>query len=132
MTNGRHRRTSSNLILSVFVNRRLFSSSRVGGLFVGMIDREPTEIHPPAALSVTNMKTSFRNLVRLGALAIATATFAVASDDSQVAIDSFEKQALHKWWSPSFDALGDIADQWVENGREFISRNGQICEHLRR
>jgi len=71
------------------------------------------------------MKAPLRNLVWLGALA--ASTFAAASDNTQTILDSPEEQAPSQWLPPTFDAVEDIVDQWVENGREFINRNGQTC-----
>ena len=78
------------------------------------------------------MKTSFQKLVWLGALASSTVTFAVASVNSQVVIGNPETQTPYKLWPPAFDGVGDIVDRWIENGREFMNRNGQTCEYLRR
>ena len=78
------------------------------------------------------MKTSFRKLVRLGVLVISTAAFAVASDNTQTIVESPGKQTPHQWWPPTFDTVEDIVDQWVEDGREFINRNGQTCAYSRR
>ena len=78
---------------------------------------------PPAASSLTSMKTSLRKLVWLGVLTISTATVAVVSDDSQVVIDGPGGRF------PTFDTVEDIVDRWVENGRQFINRNGQTCTY---
>jgi len=76
------------------------------------------------------MKTPFRKLVWLGALAVST--FAAASDNSQTILDSPGEQAPYQWPPPTFDTVEDIVGQWVENGREFINRNGQTCTCSRR
>ena len=76
------------------------------------------------------MKSPLQKLVWLGALAVST--IAVPSDNSQTILDSLEKQAPYQWRPPTFDAVEDIVSQWVENGREFINRNGQTCACSRR
>ena len=78
------------------------------------------------------MKTPLQELILLGALATSSATFAVTSDYSQIIIDSPGKQAPYQWRAPTFDTVEDIVDQWTNNGREFISRNGQTCAYSRR
>ena len=84
------------------------------------------------ASSVTGMKASLRNLVWLGVLVISTVTITVASDDIQVVVNNPKSGPPHKWGSPAFDAVGDVVDRWVENGREFINRNGQKCTYPHR
>jgi len=85
-----------------------------------------------AVLSLTSMKTSFQKLVWLGALAISTTAFTVASENSQIIIDGPEKQAPYRWLAPTFDTVEDVVDQWTENDREFMNRNGQKCAYSRR
>jgi len=75
------------------------------------------------------MKTSLRKLFWLGTLVISTATVVVASDDFQVVIDGSGKQAPNERRPPTFDTVGDAVDKWVENGREFMNRNGQRCAY---
>ena len=82
---------------------------------------------PPAALGLTAMKTSPRKLVWLGVLVLSTAAAAVGMDGPQVVIGGTEDGQLHGKWLPAFDTVEDIVDRWVENGREFINRNGQTC-----
>lgn len=72
------------------------------------------------------MKIPLRKLVCLGVLFASTAAVAVASDN-QVVINSPSKQPQHEWRFPAFNSADDIMDQWVENGRQFITRNGQKC-----
>ena len=76
------------------------------------------------------MKSPLPKLVWLAALAVST--IAAPADNSQTILDSLEKQAPYKWRPPTFDAVEDIVSQWVENGREFINRNGQTCTYSRR
>jgi hypothetical protein len=76
------------------------------------------------------MKASFRKLVQLGFLVISTSTLVVTSDDFQVVIDGPQMEAPHKWWLPTFDTVEDVVEQWAENGREFMNRNGQTCTYL--
>jgi len=78
------------------------------------------------------MKTSLRKLVWLGFLVAPTVAVAIASDDFQVAIDGLGNALPHGWQSPAFDTVEDIVDQWVENGRQFMNRNGQTCTCPRR
>ena len=78
-------------------------------------------------LSLTAMKKSLQRLVWLGVLAISTVTTVVASDQPQVVIDGPGEQPPHEWHYPAFDSAEDIVDRWVENGRQFINRNGQTC-----
>ena len=84
------------------------------------------------ASSLTSMKASLQNLVWLAVLVISTAAVTVASDDIQVVVDSPKSGPPHRWGSPAFDAVGDIVDRWVENGRELINRNGQKCMYPHR
>ena len=78
------------------------------------------------------MKASLRRLVWLGALAISATTTTAVPDDSQIIIDGLEKQAPYEPGFPTFDTTEEVVDQWVENGREFINRNGQTCAYSRR
>jgi len=75
------------------------------------------------------MKTSLRKLVWLGVLAVSTAAIAVASDDSQVIVGGAKNGPPPDWRFPTFDTAEDIVDRWVENGRQFINRNGQTCTY---
>lgn len=75
------------------------------------------------------MKTSLRKLVWLGVLVVSTAAIAVASDDSQVIVGGAKNGPPPDWWLPTFDTAEDIVDRWVENGRQFINRNGQTCTY---
>lgn len=76
------------------------------------------------------MKTPLRELVLLGVLIISAAAVAI-TPDNQVVIDSPNKQPQRL---STFDSAEDIVDQWAENGRRFITRNGQtcMCPHLER
>jgi hypothetical protein len=75
------------------------------------------------------MKPSLLKLVWLGVLVVSTATIAAASDDSQVIVDGIKNARPQGWRFPTFDAIEDIVDRWVENGRQFINRNGQTCTY---
>ena len=81
-------------------------------------------------LTRSGMRAPFGKLVWLGALVFSTAAISIASD-SQVAIDSLRKQPQHESGFPTFDSTEHIVDQWVEDGRQFITRNGQTCTYLR-
>jgi len=75
------------------------------------------------------MKTSLRKLVWLGVLVASTSAIAAVSGDSQVIVDGANNILPHGWRFPTFDAVEDTVDRWVENGRQFINRNGQMCTY---
>ena len=87
----------------------------------------PRVFDRPPLSNLVSMKAPLRNLIWVGGLVVSIASVAIASDDHQVVIDGPRKQLAHKWRLPVFDSADDIVDQWVENGRQFMNRNGKTC-----
>jgi hypothetical protein len=106
-------------------------STSSGGIIIAVV-AERVKCCPVIAcrrLVPTSMKTTLGKFVWLGVLAVSTVAAAVAPDN-QVVIDSLRKQPQYEWRFPTFDAAEDIVDQWVENGRQFLTRNGKTCTYL--
>jgi len=75
------------------------------------------------------MKTPLRKLAWLGVLVISIAAVAATPNDFQTAIDGLNDWQSYGSRFPTFDRAEDIVDRWVENGRQFLNRNGQTCTY---
>ena len=62
----------------------------------------------------------------LAILAAASAVTASPAYDSQIAFKESQREPVSV--SSVFDKIGDNAEQWVQDGREFIHRDGLTCE----
>jgi hypothetical protein len=71
------------------------------------------------------MKAAFLSL-----LALVSVTLAVPSHNPQSVFDTTKQgiQPIREGVNPVFDNAEDRVEQWVQDGRDFISRNGLNCK----
>jgi hypothetical protein len=71
------------------------------------------------------MKVAFLSLLALVSVALAVPPY---NSQSAFGLSEQDVQDAQEGVSSAFDQAGDKVKQWVQDGRDFINRNGLTCE----
>lgn len=82
-------------------------------------------IKSPTKLKSDDTLTTMRVLL-LAVLTVASAVTASPAYDSQIALNASQGEPLSL--PSAFDKIGDNVEEWVQDGRNFIHRDGSTCE----